>query len=254
MTLLSGIRNLITRRKPLAIDISGPPAQHLIKEDEAVERVEIKPTAPQLEVGLVSAKVDVLGERIEELNERIEGIGERIDVLGDNNSAPPDELRRLAQHMDQLPLILKEAAEIKGQGAQILDLFGEQLSLASHREDSVTDAVSGVVNNAVKKMTAASSHDGEVLDRIQQQLDSTAEAIRAAGETDEGVNQSLRDVMENSTRLKTSIVQLQQSGEQREAELRRQLAANKRSMLMLAAACSMAALLALVLALIALAN
>ena len=75
-------------------------------------------------------------------------------------------------------------------------------------------------------------------------------AVREASKS-EGTADALREVVETAESLKQAMAQMSRSVETREAELTKLLARNKRSMTMFAFACTLAALMALVVAVIA---
>jgi hypothetical protein len=277
VTLLSGIRNLITRRKPpLAIDIAEPQPDGAVEEevdvtepvDVAEELDAIEPVAlavepepelePELEPepGPSMRAASVLVEPGADVAAVVESIGDRIDAQRDRLDAQSTDVRRLVQHMEQLPRVLKETVEIKGLCARVTELVSGQVSEASTRAEAVIEAVNEAVANAVsaavKRLDDASSRDAKVLERIQEQLAANARALREAGETEEGVAQNLREVVESSSRVQRVVADLGQSHEQREAQMAKQFAASKRTMLMLAFACTLASLLALVVAVVAL--
>ncbi|MHC4588857.1 MAG: hypothetical protein ACYTAQ_05850 [Planctomycetota bacterium] len=165
-------------------------------------------------------------------------------------------MQKLTQHLDQLPLVLKETAEIKGQCGQVLEQMGEQLKEARSRDDAAAEAVTEAVNSAVtagvERLAQAASRDGQALDRIEQLAESNAQALRMAGETEDGVSQNLRQVLESSARIQRTVAEIKQSHEGRDAEIAKHFAASKRTMMMLAFACTLASLLALAVAVIAL--
>ena len=310
MTLLSGIRNLITRRKPpLAIDIAEPQADGTV--EEVVEEVDV--TEPMEVVEEVEAtELVALGVEPDSLSNPggvpeahgvdvaalVESIGDQLDAHGDRIDAQAAEARRLVQHMEHLPLVLKETAEIKGQCAQVIELVSGQVSEARTREETVVEAVNETrrhedavmeaikkagdhndavveaikearsrddavieavnaavdkaVSAAVKRIAGASARDAETLNRIQQQVESNAQALRMAGETADGVSQNMGQVLESSMQVQRAVTGLEKSRQGREAEIAKHFAASKRTMLLLAFACTLASLLALAVAVIAL--
>ncbi|MHC4080661.1 MAG: hypothetical protein ACYSU2_05015 [Planctomycetota bacterium] len=307
MELLSGIRNLIRRRKPpLAIDIAEPkPDSAVVEEVDVTEPLEVVEELEALEPGAldVEAVSAPMAESAAEVHgfdvaAAVERICDRLDAQGQRVDAQTSEVRRLVQHLEQLPLVLKETAEIKGQCAQVMELVSGQVSDARTRDEAVVeavnetrrhedavleaineargrnDAVIEAINNAqghddavieavnaavdkavsaaVKRITEASSRDAETLSHIQQQVESNAQALRMAGETEDGVSQNLREVLESSIRVQRSVAELDKSHEGREAQMAMHFAASKRTMMTLSFACTLAALLALVVAVIAL--
>jgi uncharacterized coiled-coil DUF342 family protein len=333
--LLSGIRNLIRRRKPpLAIDIAEPkPDSAVVEEVDVTEPLEVVEELEALEPGAldVEAVSAPMAESAAEVHgfdvaAAVERICDRLDAQGQRVDAQTSEVRRLVQHLEQLPLVLKETAEIKGQCAQVMELVSGQVSDARTRDEAVVeavnetrrhedavleaineargrndaviaavnetqrrenavleainetrgrnDAVIEAINNAqghddavieavnaavdkavsaaVKRITEASSRDAETLSHIQQQVESNAQALRMAGETEDGVSQNLREVLESSIRVQRSVAELDKSHEGREAQMAMHFAASKRTMMTLSFACTLAALLALVVAVIAL--
>jgi chromosome segregation ATPase len=305
VTLLSGIKNLITRRKPpLAIDIAEPQAEGTVEEvdvSEPVEVVEEVEAMEAVELGVEPDLVNGPGSATEahgvHVAAVVESIGDRIDAQSDRIETQSSEVRRLVQHMEQLPLVLKQTAEIRGQCAQVIDLVSGQVSeartreetvleavsetrrhedavmeaineakghndavmeaikQASSRDDAVIEAVNAAVDKAVsasvKRITEASTRDAETLSRIQRQVESNAQALRMAGETEEGASQNIREVLESSMKVQQAVTVFEKSYQGREAEIAAHFASSKRTMMMLAFACTLASLLALVVAVIA---
>ena len=292
MTLLSGIRNLITRWKPpLAIDIAEPQADGTVEEVDVTEPVEVVEEVEATESVALGFEPDPLSNRSSapeaqgvDVAAVAESIGDRIDAHSDRIETQSAEVRRLVQHMEHLPLVLKETAEIKGQCAQVIELVSGQVSEARTREETVVEAVSETrrhedavmeaikearsrddavieavnaavdkaVSAAVKRITEGSARDAETLNRIQQQVESNAQALRMAGETADGVAQNMGQVLESSMQVQRAVTGLEKSHQGREAEIAAHFAASKRTMMMLAFACTLASLLALVVAVIAL--
>jgi hypothetical protein len=295
VTLLSGIRNLITRRKPpLALDDDEPQQDGAVEHEEAdvsepvetvgqVVAIEPKPeiesapeASPSSDSGMAVPGVDVVAA--------VENIGDRIEAQGDRLEAHSSDVRKLTRHMEQLRLVLKEAAEIKGLCAQVIEFVSgqgdgggtraealveavdeirrhegavmEAISESRTRDDAVIKAVDEAVNRAVaaavERLSEASSREAGALGRIQEQLVANARALHEAEETQEGIVGNLGEVLESSNRVQRVVANLAQAHEQREAQMAAQLAASKRTMLLLAFACTLTSLLALVVAVVAL--
>jgi hypothetical protein len=304
--LLSGIRKLIWRRKPpLAIDIAEPKPDGAVVEDVDVsEPVDVVEEVEAMEAVVLGGEPDPLNDPGPEpethgpdVSAALEDFGGRLDAQRDRIDAQAADVRRLVQHMEQVPLVLKETAEIKGQCAQVIDLVSGQASEARTREETVVDAVNETrrhedavmeaineakgrneavldairetrsrddavveavnaavdkaVSAAVKRITDASARDAETLNHIQQQVESNAQVLRMAGETEEGVSERMREVLETSVRVQRTVSDLEKSQHGREAEIAAHFAASKKTMMMLAFACTLASLLALLVAVIA---
>jgi hypothetical protein len=71
------------------------------------------------------------------------------------------------------------------------------------------------------------------------------------GETEEGTSQNMREVLDSSARVQRTVAELEKTHQGREAEIAAHFASSKRTMMMLAFACTLASLLALVVAVIA---
>jgi hypothetical protein len=308
-------------KPPLAIDIANPKADGTVMEaevDETVEVVgEVEAFGPvDLNVGAPDIDVASVADRITK----------GLDAQGEKLDAQAADVQRLTRHLDQLPLVLKEAADIKGQCAQVIKLAGEQASEARAREEAVVEAVNETrrrddalmevikeaksrddavieaiseakcreaaaveaireaksrddavieainaakdrdgamvvavdeavnkaLSGAVQHLGEASSRDAQALEGIQKQLKSNTEAIRTAGEGEEGVSQTLREVLDSSNRIQRVVTEIGESHKGRDAEIAAQFAASKRTMMMLAFACTLGSLLALAVAVIAL--
>jgi len=290
----------------LAIDIGEPkPDGAVVEEVEVTEPMEVIEELEAMEPVALGVEPDLLngpGSAPEthgvDVAAVVESIGDRIDAQSDRIETQSSDVRRLVQHMEQLPLVLKETAEIKGQCAQVIELVSGQVSEARTREETVVEAVSETrrhedavmeaineakghndavmeaikqtsgrddavieaisaaadkaVSASVKRITEASARDAETLSCIQQQVESNAQALRMAGETEEGASQSMRDVLESSVKIERVVAGLNKSHQAREAEITAHFAASKRTMMMLTFACTLASLLALVVAVIAL--
>jgi hypothetical protein len=294
------------RKPPLAIDIAEPKPDGAVEEEvDVTEPVEVVQEVEAMEAIAFGDEPDPLdnpGSTPEALGvdvaAAVESLGGQLDAQRDRLDAQSAEVRRLVQHMEQVPLVLKETAEIKGQCAQVIDLVSGQASEARTREETVVEAVTETrrhedavmeainetkghnsavieaikeakgrddavieavntavdkaVSGAVKRITDASSGDTETLGRIEQQVESNAQALRMAGETEEGVSQHMREVLESSVRVQRTVAELEKTHQAREAEIAAHFAASKRTMMTLTFACTLASLLALIVAVVAL--
>ena len=115
VTLLSGIRNLITRRKPpLAIDIAEPQADGTVEEVDVTEPVEVVQEVEANELVALGVEPDLLrnpGGVPEahgvDVAAVVESIGDRINDQSDRIETQSAEVQRLVQHMEQLTRYLK---------------------------------------------------------------------------------------------------------------------------------------------------
>jgi chromosome segregation ATPase len=303
----------------LAIDIAEPmPDGAVVEEVDVTEPVEVieeleamEPVALGVEPELLNGPGSATEAHGVDVVAVVETIGDQINAQSDRIETQSSEVRRLVQHMEQLPLVLKQTAEIRGQCAQVIELVGGQVSEARTREETVVEAVSETrrhedavmeainearghndavmeaiqaassrddavmeairqassrddavieavnaavekaVSASVKRITEASARDAETLSRIQEQVESNAQALRMAGETEEGASQNMREVLESSMKVERAVTGFEKSHQGREAEIATHFASSKRTMMMLAFACTLASLLALVVALIA---
>jgi chromosome segregation ATPase len=305
VTLITDIRNLITRRKSaLAIDIAEPQVDEAAEEVEVADDVEVveavevdhdyvsqiepAPGAPDAEVVAVvegiGNRVDAQGERMkgqarqlttqgeqlsaqgkqlstqgEQLSaqrEQLNAQDEKLNLQGEQLDAQTTQVQKMNQHMEQLPLVLKETAEIKGQCAQVIELVGAQAGDARGRDEAVTETITRAVNDAVAgaadRLAEASSKDEKVLERIQRQLEVNTKAFQMTGDAEDGIQRKIDELRDSTSKLRQTVQSLVTAGEGRDAQVAAQLAATKKSMMQLAFACALASLMALVVAVIAL--
>jgi chromosome segregation ATPase len=209
-------------------------------------------------------QLEAHGGRLETLADRLGTHGSELETHGGRLETHREQLQRqmalvqaLAEQLQtRLPQVLQETAEFKSRCAQVIDLVGEQAGEAQRRDDAVTETVNAAVTNAVgaglKRLGDASSRDAAMLERIQKELASNTQALREAGESEQGAAHHLREVLELTVKLQRAVATLEQSTEGHSALVAARLAQTKRSMMMLAYACTLAALTALVIAVLAL--
>jgi chromosome segregation ATPase len=305
VTLLTDIRNLITRRKPaLAIDITGPQADEAAEEVEVPDDVEVveaievddeyvsqiqpaseaagaevteavagigsrleaqgetmKTQARQLnaqgeKLTAHAKQMTAQGEQLSAQREQLNAQDEKLNLQGEQLDAQTTQVQKMNQHMEQLPLVLKETAEIKGQCAQVMEIVGAQAGDARGRDEAVTEAVARAVDTAIagatERLAEASSKDEKVLERIQRQLEANTKAFQMTGDSEEGIRHKIDELRDSTSKLRQTVNALETASEGRNAQVAAQLAATKKSMMQLAFACALASLMALVVAVIAL--
>ncbi len=165
------------------------------------------------------------------------------------------ETSRVAERIEQIEQVSQELARVKEQTTRALAVAEQQADQAGARDEAMTaaltSAVTSRVDDAVAKINEAASGGDEAMEQMSRKLDSTVQAVRKASEHSEGIAGHMRGVMETSDSLKQAMAQLSRSVETREGELKTLIARNKRSMTMFAFACTLAALMALLVAVVA---
>ena len=223
MTLLTGIRNLMSRRKLETPDpLDEPP--------KVAQEVEI--------VGVLGAAG--AGSGTDVARRVLEALDERLEAQAAQTRSVAVEVEQLAgQHF---PQVVDKLNDIERACGQVLDLLRKDLEQTRSREE--------VVETAAQRMTDFSAHDAEALDALRRQLEANTQAIRGIGESYEALSLGLREDL--SSRLQEVVADLGLAGEERETNLVEMLGRARRWMLLLTVGCSAAALMALILSIVAL--
>lgn len=284
MTLLADLRNLIVRRRPEAIDdartpdvrpvdVSGVDLHSInggLADDLADRfgRIDDRLDAQSAETRHLSQQIELLPGKLDELHppapsgdlaplERLERLDrlseldrlERLDQL--DQLSQLDGLRQLDRlealgrldrldELDQLPQLAGTVSEIGTRSAGVVEALEGHIAETRKRADALEATLAGVAETA--------GRDDEALAAIRQQVESNARAIRKAGEMTETVGRGLHEIVESSNRLTGAMGALQQSAAQREESIARLMASNKRSLMFVAIACTLASVTAMVIA------
>ncbi len=252
MTLLSGIRNLIGRKRESSTGYAAATeigetagetrADELTGSEEAsitesgsgaAVEIEAKSSGPEFVDGggdEVPAETDV-AQRLEEIDNRLGASGaetrrlvKELSGLMESNSA---DIQRLVQKLDE-------------RIARLLELVGEQ-----GRSEDRDEAITAAVDAAAQRFIALVGRNGEAHQRMQAQLDAMGEAVTRSGEQTDKLAYTLDDIRERTTGLDEAIARIGQSIVQREGTSLEFLHGTRRSMMLFAYGCTFASLLAL---------
>lgn len=218
------------------------------------------------EAGLERA-VRRLDERLETQAGAMERLGSQLD---DRMARQATETSRVAEQVETLAQSASEIGEIRKRSDEVLETIREGAAAAKARDEALAEAVTQRIGDAVSELAESGrgaaervegalnkliesgrNDDSEALAQISGKLDSTARAVREYAERSAGVGERLNELAETSGTLKQAMAKMSRAVEARETELTRMLARNKRSMTMFAFACTLAALMALAVAVIA---
>jgi ABC-type transporter Mla subunit MlaD len=225
MALLTDLRGMLTRRKPVMVDVAHSQASGLSRaSSDGIEPKSLPSPSPSISP-TDKALASVLG-----IEAQIETQTMRIE--------------RLTSVVEKLSVAVTSLPEIARQNTRFLDAFGEFLAHARKRDDAFNHTLSGI--------TAASTRQADVLGLVQQQLD----AQQNVGDT---LARSLGDLRETlgqlggaSARTTNVLSELVQAGEDRERDLALTLARTQRWMIAAFACCGATAATGVVIAAIAL--
>ncbi len=261
-SLLSGIRNLIGRkresRRADAAAMSAEEAARAIRKDELpvpeetahsgagfVARAEIEAKTSMADFEHTGHAVTDEAPVDHEVAQRLEEIDIRLGAAGDETRQLARELTR---HMESnLADIQRLIQKLDERIARLLELVGDQSTQPAHHDEAITAAVDA----AAQRFTAVVDRDSESVNRMQAQLESIAEAGNFASKQTDKLAFALDDIRERTTGLDEAITRIGQSIVQREGAFVEQLRGTRRSMMLFAYGCTLASLLALGIALVA---
>ena len=230
MTLLSGIRNLIGRKRELLTDdVAGLSEAGF---GAAVE-IEAKDPVPDFEHRPDEAHADhEVAQRLQEIDSRLGAVGaetrQLVKELNGHMASNSADIQRLIQKLDE-------------RIAQLLELVGEK----SNQPADYDEAITAAVDAAAKRFIAAGVGTTEAVRRMQTKLDSVAEAGTLAGRQTEKLAFALDDIRERTTGLDEAITRIGQSIVQREGTFVEELRGARRTLMLFAYGCTFASLLAL---------
>ncbi len=279
MSLLTGFRNLIGRKREAETGV----AVEAETDVAVVAEIEAKPPEPEVENIRYERDDDRVVETAREVVQRLEAIDDRLGARGAETQRLVKELdghiessfgrtEQLVQRLDargemqaaeskqitdQLGQVLElggDVAQIKQQCASLLERIDEQLNRSQDHgavDEAINAAVSTAVDAAAKRFGEALERSGESLQQMRAQLDSTARSVSHADERSEGLVHALRDIQERTAGLDDAITRIGRTVRQREDKLIELLSRTKRSMTLFAYGCTLASLLAVGIAAVA---
>ncbi len=239
MTLLSGIRNLVTRKKARRpVDLAAvragrqgvaSPSAHVPSADKVAAEIALKGGAA------LAASPTALGdpEKLTRL------LGEIDDRLG----AQTAQTQRLLEPMEGLSHATETLTEINASCTQVIELHNELVEQAKGRQQTL--------DMAVGRLSDATGRHGDELQEVRRLIEDNSQAIRQTAETYNSVTQDLREVLKSCCRSVELISDLEAANETRQRTLATKLAQLDRRMVLVAIGSTAAAVVALALALIA---
>ncbi len=261
-SLLAGIRNLIARKREslrtdeaaMSADVPAPeirtdelsvPEEAALSEAGFGARVEIEAKTPLPDFARTGHGVTDEAPVDHEVAQRLEEIDVRLGAAGDETRQLAKELTR---HMESnLADVQRLIQKLDERIARLLELVGDRSNQPTDRDEAITAAVDA----AAQRFTSVVRRDTESVNRMQAQLESMAEAGNFAGKQTDKLAFALDDIRERTTGLDEAITRIGQSIVQREGTFAQQLRGTRRSMMLCAYGCTLASLLALGIALVA---
>jgi len=262
MTLLSGIRNLIGRKRESLTD-DGPaigadqPADEILDKELSAQKEAALSKAGMGAMAEIEAKAsmpafhDAAGSKDQapadhEVARRLQEIDQRLGAAG-------AETRRLVKeldgHMDSKSADVQRLVQkLDERIARLLELVGDQAARPADHDQAITAAVDA----AAQRFTAAAVGNSEAVRRMQGQVDSMAEAVTRTGEQTDKLAFTLDEIRARTTDLDDAITRIGQSIVQREETVVELLKGTRRSMMLFAYGCTLASLLAMGIAFVAL--
>ncbi len=240
MTLMSGIRNLVTRKKaPPPVDPAAAQAQRRGVPSQSAH-------APG--AGKVAAEIAVKGGAAAASSPIAIGDGEKLTrLLGeidDRLGAQTAQTQRLLEPIEGLSHATETLTEINASCTQVIELHNELIEQAKGRERTL--------DVAVGRLSDATGRHGNELQEVRRLLEDNSQAIRQTAETYNSVIQDLREVLKSCCRSVELISDLEAANETRQRTLATKLARLDRRMVLVASGSAAAAVVALVLAVVAL--
>jgi len=242
MTLISDIRGLFTRKKPVVVDLTSTQADGLSrnqKPDTNVEpkmrrsgdgdsqAIEKRPTNGRLRSGAPSnAQVEEVMSIVRNISSHLESQTRRTD--------------KLIECMERLPNALDALPEINRQNSRLLEIVSDYLTHARQRDDALNDTLSGISN--------ATTRHTEVLGLLQQQLDASGRSTESLASNLDGFKQALAQLAGTNTKTTTILSEMNRAGEKRDAELTRMLNRTQKWMIAAMACCAAASVTAIAVA------
>lgn len=239
MTLLSGIRNLVTRKNRRPVDLAAAQAQKHGVPLPSAEAPSTDKMAPGIafEGGApAAASLTALGdpEKLTRL------LGEIDDRLGTQTA----QTQRLLEPIEGLSHATEKLIEINASCTQVIELHNELVEQAKGREQTL--------DLAVGRLSDATGRHGDELQEVRRLLQDNSQAIRQTAETFDSVTQDLREVLKSCCRSAELISDLEAANETRQRTLATTLAQLDRRMVLVAIGSAAAAVVALVVAVVAL--
>ncbi len=259
MTLMSGMRNLITRRKSaeLEIDIADTPDR---AAGEAPELEQEHPPKPAPATQHIETKVfPAESEReLRAARKRIDEVGTQIQALERHIDEHAGETRGIVQQLEGLPEALETLATINDKSERTLELLGEHLDKAAQRDQNV-DAVMGRITDASADENRTIELMGRKLDATVAKVDGIAEGMQAIGGEVATIHGNITKIGDYITKVGNTCLQLQKAvtdldgaGVDREKRLMETAARWQRGQKLFAIGCGAVSVVAIAIAVFAL--
>ena len=242
MTLMSGIRNLVTRKKARRpVDPAAAQAQtHGVPLQSALSPGADK-VAPEIASkggAALAASPIAIGDP-EKLTRLLVEIDDRL-------GAQTAQTRRLLEPIEGLSHATETLTEINASCTQVIELHNELIEQAKGRERTL--------DVAVGRLSDATGRHGDELQEVRRLLEDNSQAIRQTAETYNSVTQDLREVLKSCCRAVELISDLEAANETRQRTLATMLSRLDRRMVLVGFGSAAAAVVALVVAVVALLN
>ncbi len=229
MTLRTGLRNLITRKKADAeIELTAPPAA-VAPKPPAVAVAAPAREAPRPEAAARPAGDDRVTKLLARIDERL--------------GAQVTELQRLGAQVAGLPRNGPDAAAANARFDELRGLLAEHQESARKRDEAIA---------SLGRTGEVLARQDKALELIGAKLDSNARALRGALETVATISGGLDEAVQACTRTQEVVAQTDRAGADRELRLTETLARWQRKTALLIFACGAISLVAIVIAVAAL--
>ena len=133
----------------------------------------------------------------------------------------------------------------------MLERIDEQVDRSQNHDDLINLAVGAAVDMAATRFGEALDRNDESLRQIRDQIDSTARSVSHADERSEGLVDSVRDIQGRTAGLDDAVTRIARAVREREDKIITLLGRTKRSMTLFAYGCTLASLLAVGIAAVA---
>ncbi len=240
MTLLSGIRTLVTRKKarrPVDLAAAQAPKHGVpLQSAHAPSADKVAPEIASKGGAALAASPTALGdpEKLTKL------LGEIDDRMGTQTA----QTQRLLEPIEGLSHATETLTEINASCTQVIELHNELVEQAKGRERTL--------DMAVGRLSEAAGRHGNELQEVRRLLEDNSQAIRQTAETYNSATQDLREVLKSCCRSVELISDLEAANQARQRTLATTLAQLDRRMVLVAIGSAAAAVVALVVAVVAL--
>lgn len=231
MTLLSDLRGIFVRRRPMVFDMASSQDGSLARGPDI--NIESKLQRPRN--GAVSdasndrhdsARIRALAPTAQNLDE----VMSLVRNISTHLEGQTERTDRLIECMSRLPAALEALPEINRQNARLLEIVGDYLGHARRRDEALNGTLSGINESSMRHT--------EVLGLLQQQLDASGRSTDALTDQLGDFREALTGLAGSNARTTSVLTDLAQSNEMRELELTRMLARTQKWLLAAMVCCA----------------